>query len=79
MAACGTPGDVDDQVDFDTQVVPKIVVADVADPLFLAKVEFIRLVTGVAGQETIPAPPGWLLGGYLTNMFFLTEARAELG
>lgn len=78
-AAWGTPGDVDDGIDFDTQVAPKLALELASDPLgAFGKVEFIRLVTQVAGPGTIPAPAGWLPGGYFTNMFFLTEARAEL-
>jgi hypothetical protein len=77
-AAWGTPGDVVDGIDFETQVVPTILLAAATDPQFFGKLEFIRLVTQVAGPGTIPPPAGWVLGGYLTNMFFLTEARAEL-
>jgi hypothetical protein len=78
-AAWGTPGDVADGVDFETQVAPKLALELASDPLgAFGKVEFIRLVTQVAGPGTIPAPAGWLPGGYFTNMFFLTEARGEL-
>ena len=77
-ASWGTPGDVRDDVDFDTEVVPKLAFADPATPAYFGRLEFIRLVTEVAGPGTLSPPPGWLPGGFFTNMFFLTEARAEL-
>lgn len=72
--AWGTPGDVRDDVDFDTEVVPKMI-GELFNPLNFGKFEFIRLVTGAA-PSAFPAPvfPSWIL----TNMFFVTEARAEL-
>jgi hypothetical protein len=76
-AAWGTPGDVRDDLDFNTEVLSKLL-ADTGDPRFFGKTEFIRLVTQVAGPWPSAPPIGWLPGGYFTNMFFLTEARAEL-
>ena len=73
-AAWGTTGDVRDDIDFETQVFPKLL-AEVSNPLNFGKVEFIRLVTGAA-PSAFPSPsyPGW----FLTNMYFTTEARGEL-
>jgi pimeloyl-ACP methyl ester carboxylesterase len=70
----GTVGDVRDDVDFDTEVVPKMI-GEVSSPANFGKFEFIRLVTG-ATPTGFPPPsyPGWIL----TNMFFGLEARAEL-
>lgn len=77
-ALWGTPGDVRDDLDFDTEVLPKLFV-ELTNPLNFGKLEFIRLVTQVGGEPNMLAPtPGWLPGGLITNMFFLTEARAEL-
>ena len=78
-AAWGTPGDIHDDVDFDTEVFPKLAFVDPASPAYFGRLEFIRLVTQVTGPGSIPLPtPTWLPGGFFTNMFFLTEARAEL-
>ena len=73
-AAWGSTGDVRDDVDFETQVLPKLV-AEVSNPVNFGKVEFIRLVTGAA-PRAFPAPvyPSW----FITNMYFTTEARGEL-
>jgi pimeloyl-ACP methyl ester carboxylesterase len=77
-AAWGTPGDVRDDVDFDTEVFP-VLLPQVVDPMNFGKLEFIRLVSQVTGPDAIPLPtPIWFPGGFFTNMFFLTEARAEL-
>jgi pimeloyl-ACP methyl ester carboxylesterase len=74
----GTPGDVRDDLDFDTEVFPKLL-ADTADPAYFGKTEFIRLVSHVTAPGTIPPPPVWLTpGGFFLNMFFLSEAHAEL-
>jgi pimeloyl-ACP methyl ester carboxylesterase len=73
-ASWGTIGDVRDDVDFEADVLPKMI-PEVSNPLNFGKFEFIRLVTGAAPLG-FPAPgyPGWIL----TNMFFGLEARAEL-
>jgi dienelactone hydrolase len=70
-AAWGTPADVDDDVDFDTEVLPTIV-GQLLNPINFARFEFMRLV------GRIPLSPGYYPGGLLTNAFFLLEARAEL-
>ena len=77
-ASWGTPGDVRDDVDFDTEVLPKLF-GEVVNPLNFGKFEFIRLVSQVGGEPNMLVPPPvWFPGGLFTNMFFLTEARAEL-
>ena len=50
-------------------------IPELTNPLNFGKFEFIRLVTGAA-PSAFPPPfyPGWII----TNMFFSTEARAEL-
>lgn len=70
----GSVGDVRDDVDFDTEVVPKMI-GEISNPANFGRFEFIRLVTGAA-PSAFPPPsyPGWIL----TNMFFGLEARAEL-
>jgi len=72
--AWGAVGDVRDDLDFDTEVVPKMI-GEITNPVNFGKFEFIRLVTGAA-PLAFPAPayPSWIL----TNMFFGTEGRAEL-
>ena len=69
----GTPADADNDVDFDTEVLPTLF-GQVLNPLNYGKWEFIRLVSGARGP-TVPLPlvlyPSWLF----TNLFFFTEAR----
>jgi dienelactone hydrolase len=75
----GTPGNVRDDLDYDTEVLPKLIFTDTLDPAYVGKLEFIRLVIQAAGPGTIPPPPIWFTaGGFFTNMFFITEAKAEL-
>ena len=80
----GTPGswgtfsDVRDDLDFETEVLPKLI-SEVSNPLNFPAFEFIRLVTGTPGRGiTPPPPPGFFPGWVFTDMFFATEARAEL-
>lgn len=70
----GSIGDVRDDVDFETEVVPKML-PELFNPANFGRWEFIRLVTGAA-PSGLPSPsfPSWIL----TNMFFGVEARAEL-
>jgi len=72
--AWGSVGDVRDDVDFEADVLPKLI-PEVSNPLNFGRFEFIRLVTGAA-PSALPAPsfPAWIL----TNMYFSAEARAEL-
>jgi len=77
-ATWGTPGDVRDDIDFETEVQPKLV-GEVSNPANFPRFEFIRLVTGTPGRGIPPpAPPNFYPGWVFTDMFFSTEARAEL-
>ena len=77
-ATWGTPGNVRDNLDFETEVQPKLV-TEVSNPANFPKFEFIRLVTGTPGRGIVPpAPPNFYPGWVFTDMFFTTEARAEL-
>lgn len=78
LPSWGTAGDVRDDIDFETEVRPKLLV-EVNNPLNFGKFEFMRLVTGTPGQGINPPPPPFFYPGWLlTDMFFATEARAEL-
>lgn len=72
-ASWGTPANVRDDLDFDTEVAPKLFF-EVSNFANWGKFEFLRLVSGSA-PSSLPSPaPSWMF----TNMFFATEARAEL-
>ena len=74
----GSVGEVRNDIDFDTEVLPKLV-AEVSNPLNFPKFEFIRLVAGTPGRGiTPPPPPAFYPGWVITDFFFLTEARSEL-
>jgi len=74
----GTVGEVRNDLDFETEVFPKLF-GEVANPLNFPRWEFIRLVSGTPGQGiTPPPPPSFFPGWVFTDFFFLTEARAEL-
>ncbi len=66
-AAWGTPGDVVDDLDFETDVLP-VLIPQLTAPGGAAGFEFIRRVTGV------PEGPEWPFSIW----FFTTEGRAEL-
>ena len=66
-AEWGTPGDVRDDLDFDTEVLP-VLFGQLLAPDGPANFEFMRLVTGV------PEGPEWPF----SNWYFATEGRAEL-
>lgn len=66
-AAWGSPGDVRDDLDFDTEVLP-VLAAQLQAPGGAAKFEFVRLAAGV------PRGPEWPFSIW----FFGTEGRAEL-
>lgn len=75
-ASWGTPGNVRDDLDFETEVQPKLV-AEVSNPANFPKFEFIRLLIGTPGRGITPPSnfyPGWVF----TDMAFTTEFRAEL-
>lgn len=74
----GTVGEVRNDIDFETEVFPKLF-AEVGNPLNFPKFEFIRLVGGIPGQGIVPPPPPAFFPGWVfTDFFFVTEARAEL-
>ena len=66
-AAWGTPGDVRDDLDFDSEVLP-VLISQLTAPGGAARFEFMRLVVGV------PRGPEWPF----SDWFFTTEGRAEL-
>lgn len=77
-ASWGTLSDVRDDLDFETEVQPKLV-SEVTNPANFPKFEFIRLVVGTPGRGiNPPAPPAFYPGWIFTDMFSGTEARAEL-
>lgn len=77
-ATWGNFGDVRDDLDFDSEVFPKIFV-EVNNPVNFRKYEFIRLVTGTPGRGIQPpAPPAFYPNWIFTDMFFSMEARSEL-
>ena len=74
----GTVGEVRNDLDFDTEVLAKLV-PEISNPANFPKFEFIRLVGGNPGRGIVPPPPPAFYPGWvLTDLFFLTEARAEL-
>lgn len=77
-AAWGTFGDVRNDIDFETEVQPKLI-PEVSSAANFPRFEFIRLVTGTPGRGiTPPAPPQFYPGWVFTDMFFAMEARSEL-
>ncbi len=77
-AAWGNFGDVRDDIDFDTEVLAKLI-PEVSVGANFPRFEFIRLVTGTPGRGIQPpAPPSFYPGWVFTDMFFSMEARAEL-
>jgi hypothetical protein len=74
----GTVGEVRNDIDFDTEVLAKLV-PELSNVANFPKFEFIRLVAGNPGRGiTPPPPPAFYPGWVTTDLFFLTEARAEL-
>ena len=71
-AAWGMVGDVRDDLDFETEVVP-VLRSQVLDQMNLGRFEFIRLVNGLPAQDFYTGS-NWLF----TDFYFVTEARAEL-
>jgi hypothetical protein len=77
-ASWGTLGEVRNDIDFDTEVLAKLA-PELSNIANFPKFEFIRLVAGNPGRGiTPPPPPAFFPAWALTDMFFLTEARAEL-
>jgi hypothetical protein len=78
LPSWGTVGEVRNDIDFETEVVPKLV-SELSNIANFPKFEFIRLVAGTPGRGiTPPPPPNFFPGWVVTDMFFLTEARSEL-
>lgn len=74
----GTVGEVRNDINFDTEVLAKLV-PEISNIANFPKFEFIRLVAKTPGRGiTVPPPPAFFPGWVLTDFFFLTEARAEL-
>ena len=74
----GTVGEVRNDIDFDTEVLAKLF-PELSNAANFPKFEFLRLVGGNPGRGiTPPPPPAFFPGWVLTDLFFLTEARAEL-
>jgi dienelactone hydrolase len=70
--AWGSIGNVRDDLDFETEVVP-VLLAQATNPGNLGRFEFIRLVNRLPAQDFYTGS-NWLF----TDMFFNTEGRAEL-
>ena len=78
LPSWGTVGEVRNDIDFETEVFPKLL-AEVSNPANFPRFEFIRLVAGNPGRGiTPPPPPNFFPGWVFTDMAFLTEFRAEL-
>lgn len=74
----GTFADVRDDLDFETEVQPKLA-AELGVAANFAKFEFLRLVSGVPGRGlTPPPPPNFHPSWALTDFYFAFEARSEL-
>ena len=75
----GNVREVRNNIDFETEVLP-VLVPQLGNIANFPKFEFVRLVSGVPGRGISPPfnpallYPNWIL----TDLFFLTEARAEL-
>jgi hypothetical protein len=76
LPSWGTVGEVRDNIDFETEVLPKLI-AEASNPTNFPKFEFVRLVAGNPGRG-LTAPAGFFPGWLITDMIFLTEFRAEL-
>jgi hypothetical protein len=78
LTSWGNAGDVRDDIDFETEVFPKLA-GELNSPANFPAFEFIRLVVGTPGRGvTPPPPPDFYPAWVATDMFFTTEARAEL-
>jgi dienelactone hydrolase len=75
----GTPGEVRNDIDFETEVLP-VLVPQLSNPMNFPKFEFIRLVAGTPGRGLVPPLPvasvfpSWIF----QDFFFATEAGGEL-
>lgn len=78
LPSWGTVGEVRNDLDFETEVLPKLI-SEVSNPANFPRFEFVRLVAGNPGRGiTPPPPPAFFPGWVFTDMTFLTEFRAEL-
>ena len=75
-AAWGRVADGDDDVDFESEVLP-VILPQLLNPANFGRWEFVRLVSGARGPS-IPLAGGLYPGWAVTNLFFFTEARGEL-
>jgi hypothetical protein len=67
----GTPGNVRDDIDFESEVLP-VLLGQLGN---FATFEFIRLVAGTPGRGLVPpAPPAFFPGWVFQDFFFATEA-----
>ena len=74
----GTAGEDRNDLDFDTEVLAKLI-PELSNIANFPKFEFLRLVAGTPGRGiNPPPPPAFYPNWVVTDMFFLTEARAEL-
>jgi hypothetical protein len=78
-ASWGTPGNVRNDIDFETEVLP-VLVGQLVNPSNFGKFEFIRLVAGTPGRGLVPPlPPATIFPGWIfDDFFFATEAGGEL-
>jgi pimeloyl-ACP methyl ester carboxylesterase len=76
-ASWGMPGDVRDDIDLESEVLP-IVLGQILDPLNFGKFEFIRLIAGTPGRGlTPPLPPDLFLNWAFEAFGATTEGAAE--
>ncbi len=68
-SAWGSVGDVRDDLDFETEVFP-IMFGQFTNPANFGQLEFMRLVNGIPSEDLASWP--------FTDLFFATEARAEV-
>ncbi len=71
-AAWGSPGDVNDYLDFEIDVLP-ILLPQLSNPVNFGRFEFIRLATGLPFAGFYSGPRM-----LFANMLFTTEARAQM-
>jgi hypothetical protein len=76
----GTPGDVRDDLDYQTEVAPTVS-AQASNPANFGWFEFVRLVAGIPGSGITPPPgffPGALVEAVQGFFFLITEGQAEM-
>jgi pimeloyl-ACP methyl ester carboxylesterase len=74
----GTPGDVRDDLDYESEVLP-ILTAQASDPANFGRFEFVRLMAGIIPGPGITTPPGYFPSQLIGLTFALvTEFWAEL-